>query len=115
MKELVIHQLTKNIIRTIQKMVERRNLLEKNNLSETRLHLTEKINENAHKLHYEIIQKGTYTACILTIDNEIVGLGMTKRSRFDKYSARVASDVSVHKAVKDYLFRIEPEYLHLKN
>ncbi len=111
MKELVINQPTKNIIRTIQKMIERRNLLEKNNLSETRLHLTEKINENADKLYYEIIQKGTYTACILTIDNEIVGLGMTKRSRFDKYSTKVASDVCTHKAVKDYLFRIEPEYI----
>ncbi len=103
MKELVINQPTKNIVRTIQKMIGRRSLLEMKDISKTKLRLNEKLNGDESKLYYEIIQKGTYTACILMIDNEIVGIGMTKRSRFDKYNVKVASDVSIHKAVKDYL------------
>lgn len=106
MKELVIKQPTKSILRMLQKMVGRRNCL------------TEKLSYKYNvedKLYYEIIQKGTYTACILTIDNEIVGLGMTKRNRNDEYSSTVAVDVSVHKALQDYLFGVEPEYLHIKD
>lgn len=108
MKELVISQPTKNIVIMIQKMLKRMTV-SKNTSDKIR-----KFDSDKNQLYYEIIQKGTYTTCILTIDNEIVGLGVTKRNRNDKYNTRVAVDVSVHKAIKDYLFGIEPEYLHLK-
>lgn len=107
MKELITKQ-PKRIFSMYSKMIER----------DIKKDFSDGINEdrlnNEDKIYYEIIQKGTYTACILTIDNEIVGLGMTKRDRNDKYNARVAADVSIHKALKDYLFGIEPEYLHIK-
>lgn len=109
MKELIISQPTKKILEMLQKMIGRMTA-SKNKSDKIR-----NIDSDKNQLYYEIIQKGTYTACILTIDNEIVGLGMTKRYRNDKYNARVALDVSVHKAVKDYLFGIDPEYLHLKD
>ena len=108
MKELIINQPTKNIVRMIQKMIERMTA------SENKSDKVRAFDSDKNLLYYEIIQKGTYTACILIINNEIVGLGMTKRSRNDKYNARIALDVCVHKAVKDYLFRTEPEYLHVK-
>ena len=111
MKELVIKQPTKSIVRMIQKMVERN---DKKDFSDAIEFVEEKIRNIDDKLYYEIIQKGTYTACILIIDNEIVGLGMTKRNRNDEYNTIVAVDVSVHKAIKDYLFGIKPEYLHVK-
>ncbi len=67
-----------------------------------------------NKLWYEFIEKGTYTLCMLTIDNEIVGIGMTRRDRKDKYNPRVATDVAAHKAIKDWLYGIEPERMNLK-
>ena len=109
MKELVTSQPTKNIVRMIHKM------LKKMTTSRDKSDKIRKFDDDENQIYYEIIQKGTYTACILTIDNEIVGLGMTKRERSDKYNSRVAADVSIHKAIKDYLFGIEPEYLHIKD
>lgn len=106
MKELIINQPSKHVLRMFQKIIERRNCPAEK--------LSYKYNVE-DKLYYEILQKGTYTACILTIDNEIVGLGMTKRNRNDNYNGRVAVDVSVHKAIQDYLIGTEPEYLHIKN
>ncbi len=97
MKELVINQPSKRILLMMQKINERQNFLKS-------------IGYNEDKLYYQIFQKGTYTTCILTIDNEIVGIGMTKRNRNDKYNVRVAIDVATHKAVLDYLIGIEPEY-----
>lgn len=103
MKELITNQPSKCIVLMMKKMMDRSNCeLYTNNLYPS-------IN-----IFYEILQRGTYTACILTVGDKIIGLGMTKRDRNDKYNPRVAIDVSVHKAIKDYLFGIKPEYLHAK-
>ena len=103
MKELITNQPSKCIVLMMKKMMDRSNCeLYTNNLYPS-------IN-----IFYEILQRGTYTACILTVGDKIIGLGMTKRDRNDEYNTRVAVDVSVHKAIKDYLFGIKPEYLHAK-
>lgn len=108
MKELVINQPSKRVLLMLQKMKKRMPLYI---FDPNRIHSICVTND---AMYYEIFQKGTYTCCILTIDNEIVGIGMTKRNRNDKYNARVASDVCTHKALKDYLFGIEPECEHIK-
>ena len=103
MKKLVISQSSGNIYRMIHRMIERKFPVKlKDVFSEIKT-----ITEN--KLWYEFVQKGTYTLCILTIDNEIVGIGMTMRDRKDKYNPRVAEDVSAHKAIEDWMYGIEPE------
>jgi len=72
MKELVINQPTENIMSIMKKMMDRSN----SELYTNRLYPS--IN-----IFYEILQKGTYTACILTVGDEIIGLGMTKRNKND--------------------------------
>ena len=109
MKELVINQPTKNIVGMIKKMLKRMTA------SKITSDKVRKFDDDKNRLYYEILQKGTFTACILTIDNEIVGLGMTKRYRNDEYNTTTAANVCVHKALTDYFFGIEPEYLHIKD
>mgnify|MGYP001603564280 CR=1 FL=1 len=100
MRELVINQPSKRILLMIQKIVGR--IWKRNCLRD--------INEDEDKLYYQYFSKGTFTTCILFRNDEIVGLGETKRERNDKYNTRVAVDVATHKAVLDYLIGTEPEY-----
>lgn len=104
MRELVVSQRSRNVLWMLRKIIDRNNIL-----------IEQKKEDNIDKLYYEIIQKGTYTACVLTLDNEIVGLGMTKRDRRDKYDARTALNVCTQKAIIDYLFNIEPEWMNAKD
>ncbi len=104
MKELIKDQPSKNIVSMMKKMMDRSN----SELYTNRLY-------PSFNISYEIFQKGTYTACILTVSDEIIGIGMTKRDRNDKYNSKVAADVCVHKALKDYLFGTKHEYSNIKD
>lgn len=51
----------------------------------------------------EYFVRGTFTSCILTnVFNEIVGIGMTKKYKYDSENVNIATDVSFAKASHDY-------------
>lgn len=95
MKELVISQPSKRELIILNKLQRRVGTF-----------ITDDILD---KLYYEFFVKGTYTGCILTINNNIVGIGMTKRERVDNPNTEVAEDVSFAKAVRDYLVDVRPK------
>lgn len=54
-------------------------------------------------LYYENFRRGTYFATVLTWDNKIVGIGMTKKWKYDPENPKIAQTVAFSKAIRDYL------------
>ena len=68
--------------------------------SRTKMFITD---DDLNFLETEHFRRGTFTGCIITLRGHIVGIGMTKKYKYDKESQYVADDVSFAKAAKDYL------------
>lgn len=68
--------------------------------SRTKMFIT---NDDLNFLEVQYFRRGTYTCCILNLRGNIVGIGMTKKYKYDKENQYIANDVSFAKAVKDYL------------
>lgn len=68
------------------------------------------ITESLKKLEYEFFERGFFTTCVLTYNNEICGIGDTIKSKKDKYNFKIAMNVSFSKAIRDYI-----SYLRIVN
>lgn len=66
----------------------------------TKHFITEQTFENLMVQYY---RRGTYTCCLIILDNYIVGVGMTKRLRYDRENQDIAKNVAFSKAARDYL------------